>query len=117
MHSRTGEAAAEAGLDAACPGHAARSCSARCRLPPSRPPPATRGTEQPSRKVGQILFTALLGTGEVAGRYRASAALAAERGRQLRVVLQIGSLELAGLLWEAMRDKGTGAYGPSKAAK
>jgi hypothetical protein len=29
-------------------------------------------TEQPVREVGQVLFAGLLGTGEVAGRYRAS---------------------------------------------
>src|SRR5580704_11172103 len=34
-------------------------------------------TEQPVRDVGQILFAGLLGAGEIAGRYRAAAALAA----------------------------------------
>jgi hypothetical protein len=33
-------------------------------------------TEQPVREVGQVLFAGLLGTGEVAGRYRAAAAVA-----------------------------------------
>src|SRR5215472_11816283 len=36
--------------------------------------------ESPVREIGQLLFSALLGSGDVAGRYRASAALATERG-------------------------------------
>ena len=46
-------------------------------------------TEQPVREIGEVLFAGLLGTGEVAGRYRASAAVAALRGEGLRVVLRI----------------------------
>jgi hypothetical protein len=42
-------------------------------------------TEQPVREVGELLFSGLLGTGEVAGRYRAAAAEAALRGEGLRV--------------------------------
>jgi hypothetical protein len=53
---------------------------------------------------------ALLGAGEVAGRYRAAAAVAAERGEGLRVVLRIDSPALAGLPWEAMYDQAAGAY-------
>jgi hypothetical protein len=56
------------------------------------------------------LFAALLGIGEVAGRYRASAALAAERGEPLRVVLRIDDPALAGLPWEAMYDEAAGEY-------
>jgi len=67
-------------------------------------------TEQPVREVGQVLFTRLLGTGEVAGRYRAAAAVAAERGEGLRVVLRIDTPALAGLPWEAMYDQAAGAY-------
>jgi CHAT domain len=67
-------------------------------------------TERPLREVGQMLFTGLLGTGEVAGCYRAAAAVAAERGQGLRVVLRIGSPALATLPWEAMYDDATGAY-------
>jgi len=67
-------------------------------------------TEQPVREVGQVLFAGLLGTGEVAGRYRAAAAVAAERGEGMRVVLRIDSPALAGLPWEAMFDQATGAY-------
>ena len=65
---------------------------------------------QPIREVGEALFTALLGTGEVAGLYRASAALAASRGQVLRVVLRMDSPALADLPWEAMFDKATESY-------
>ncbi|HXL90647.1 MAG TPA: CHAT domain-containing protein [Streptosporangiaceae bacterium] len=67
-------------------------------------------SEQSIREVGQALFKALLGTGEVAGRYRAAAAVAAERQESLRVVLRIDDPALAGLPWEAMYDDGAGAY-------
>ena len=60
--------------------------------------------ERPVREIGQTLFSALLGSGDVAGRYRASAALAAERGQGLRVVLRADTPALAGLPWEAMYD-------------
>ncbi len=66
--------------------------------------------EQLVRGAGQELFAALLGTGEVAGRYRAAAAVAAERGEGLRIVLRIDTPELAGLPWEAMYDQAAGAY-------
>jgi WD40 repeat protein len=62
------------------------------------------------REVGQVLFSALLGAGEVAGRHRASAAVAAERGQDLRVVLRIDDPVLAGLPWEAMYDEAAGSY-------
>jgi WD40 repeat protein len=61
--------------------------------------------EQAIREVGQALFKALLGTGEVAGRYRA-----AERDEDLRLVLRIEDPVLAGLPWEAMYDDGIGTY-------
>jgi WD40 repeat protein len=67
-------------------------------------------TEQPVREVGELLFVGLLGAGEVAGRYRAAAAVAAMRGEGLRVVLRIDSPALAGLPWEAMYDQAAGAY-------
>jgi WD40 repeat protein len=73
----------------------------------------TRGVpdaEQLLRETGQLLFAGLLGAGGIAGCYRASAALAAERGEELRVVLRIGDPALAGLPWEAMFDHETGAY-------
>ena len=67
-------------------------------------------TEQPVREAGQVLFAGLLGAGEVAGRYRAAAAVAAVRGEGLRVVLRIDTPALAGLPWEAMYDQAAGAY-------
>ena len=67
-------------------------------------------TEQPVREAGQALFAGLLGTDEVAGRYRAAAAVAAERGEGLRVVLRIDTPALASLPWEAMFDQAAGAY-------
>ena len=66
--------------------------------------------ERPVREVGEELFGALLGTGEVAGRYRASAALAAAGELTLRVVLRIDVPELAALPWEAMYDRVAGGY-------
>ncbi len=70
--------------------------------------------ERPVREIGQTLFSALLGSGDVAGRYRASAALAAERGQGLRVVLRADTPALAGLPWEAMYDGTAGAYVPAR---
>jgi hypothetical protein len=67
-------------------------------------------TEQVLRNVGRELFTTLLGTGEVAGRYRASTAVAREREQRLRVVARIDSPVLAGLPWEAMYDEALGGY-------
>jgi sugar lactone lactonase YvrE len=62
------------------------------------------------RDTGQALFAALLGAGEVAGRYRASAALAEERDESLRIALRIDAPELAGLPWEAMYDPSVDGY-------
>ena len=67
-------------------------------------------TERPVREVGEVLFAGLLGAGEVAGRYRAAAAVAAERAEGLRVVLRVDDPVLAGLPWEAMYDLAAGAY-------
>jgi hypothetical protein len=66
--------------------------------------------EQDLRAAGQELFTALLGAGEVAGRYRAAAAVAAGHGQALRIVLRIDDPVLAALPWEAMYDSTAGAY-------
>src|SRR5689334_13715016 len=66
-------------------------------------------TEQPVREVGQVLFAGLLGAGEVAGRYRATAAVAAVLGVGLRVVLRIDTPAPAGLPWETMFDQATEA--------
>ena len=70
--------------------------------------PILHRTEKPIREVGEALFTALLGTGQVAGQYRASAALAARAEQALRVVLRIDTPELAELPWEAMYDPAVG---------
>ena len=67
-------------------------------------------TEQPIREAGELLFAALLGTGEVAGRYRAAAAVAALHGQGLRLVLRIDTPALVGLPWEAMYDQAAGTY-------
>jgi hypothetical protein len=67
-------------------------------------------TERTLREIGQELFSALLGSGDVGGRYRASAALASERGEGLRVVLRVDTPALAGLPWEAMYDAVAGGY-------
>ena len=67
-------------------------------------------TERPLREIGNMLFSALLGSGDVAGRYQASAALAAERGDGLRVVLRVDTPALAGLPWEAMYNTAAGGY-------
>jgi WD40 repeat protein len=68
----------------------------------------TRGLsaeESQLRAAGRELFRALLGTGEVIGRYRA-----AERDDDLRIVLRVSDPVLAGLPWEAMYDEGAGGY-------
>jgi len=67
-------------------------------------------SEQLLRSTGQALFAGLLGADGIVGCYRASAAVAAERGEDLRVVLRIDDPALAGLPWEAMFDHEAGAY-------
>jgi WD40 repeat protein len=61
--------------------------------------------EERLRTAGRDLFRALLGTGEVIGRYRA-----AERDDDLRIVLRVSDPVLAGLPWEAMYDEAAGGY-------
>jgi CHAT domain len=67
-------------------------------------------TEKPVREMGRVLFRSLLGTGEVAGQYRAAAAVAAGRGQRLRITLRIDAPEIAALPWETMYDDAAGAY-------
>ena len=67
-------------------------------------------TERQVRDIGEVLFAALLGAGEVSGLYRASGAMAKDREEGLRVVLRIDSPALAGLPWEAMFDQAFGTY-------
>jgi WD40 repeat protein len=66
--------------------------------------------ERSLRDVGLVLFSALLGEGDVARLYAAAAAVAAEQGQGLRVVLRIDDPLLAGLPWEAMYNDGAGEY-------
>jgi len=66
--------------------------------------------ERPLREVGAMLFSALLRIGEVGGRYTTAAALAADQGQGLRVMLRTDSALLAALPWEAMYDDVVGAY-------
>jgi hypothetical protein len=110
VHSAAGEASAAVTLDAE-PLLARREELQRAVLASSV---LTRRlldeNERTVREVGQVLFSALLGAGEVHGRYRAAAAVAAERQEGLRVVLRIDDPVLAGLPWEAMYDDGAGTY-------
>ena len=61
------------------------------------------------RDVGQQLFQALF-TGPVYGMYRASMAMAQQRGTRLRVVLRLTAPKLAALPWETLFDPETGTY-------
>lgn len=66
--------------------------------------------ERPLREVGEELFAALFSSPAVGGRYRASLAVAQERGESLRVVLRLNAPELAPLPWEAMYDAESGSF-------
>lgn len=65
--------------------------------------------EQPLRQTGQELFEALF-AGSVGSIYRASLAVARERGTRLRLVLRLAAPELTVLPWEAMWDPELEAY-------
>ncbi|MEU5048937.1 CHAT domain-containing protein [Streptomyces sp. NPDC021096] len=78
----------------------ASSVAARRVVPPG---------EEPVRQVGQQLFKALF-AGPVYGTYRASLGVAQERRERLRIVLRLGSPELALLPWETLFDPEAGAY-------
>jgi hypothetical protein len=62
------------------------------------------------REVGRRLFDALLSPLAISGVYRASSAVAAERGEPLRIVLRTSAPELAALPWESMFDTAAGTY-------
>jgi CHAT domain-containing protein/WD40 domain-containing protein len=62
------------------------------------------------RQIGQTLFWALLGSPAIAGRYRASLALAEQREKKLLVVLRFDISALARLPWELMYDEEKEAY-------
>ena len=66
--------------------------------------------ESSVRDVGQRLFEALFSQHDVGGVYRASRALADERGDPLRIVLRIDAPELAAMPWESMFDASAGSY-------
>jgi tetratricopeptide (TPR) repeat protein len=70
---------------------------------------ALSAIEGPVRSVGETLFRALFDEGVYAA-YKASLAVAAERGTQLRVVLRTRPAELAALPWEMLYDPEAGAY-------
>ncbi|GAA1057698.1 hypothetical protein GCM10017608_01000 [Agromyces luteolus] len=61
------------------------------------------------RDVGERLFAAAF-RGEVAAEYRTSAAIAAERGSDLRLALRLTAPELAALPWETLYDPSSGTY-------
>ena len=109
LDSPAGQGAAEVVLDVGAL-LAGRERFEKTLLLSGMPTRADLAAEEPIRGAGKSLFDALLGTGEVAGRYRAAVAVTDERGEQLRIVLRIGAPELAVLPWEAMYDTETGAY-------
>jgi CHAT domain len=110
VRSPAGEASAEVGLDAG------RLLAGRARFEEGLLASGLTtfrdltAEERAVREAGRALFTALLGTGEVAGLYRASAALADVRDEGLRIVLRLDAPELARLPWEAMYDPGAGGF-------
>jgi WD40 repeat protein len=110
VRSSAGEASASVALDVA--GLAGQRVQVQQAVLASAIPTrrVLSAGEQVIQRVGKELFTALLGTGEVAGRYRASQAMAAERSQHLRLVVRIDSPQLAGLPWEAMYDEALGVY-------
>jgi tetratricopeptide (TPR) repeat protein len=65
--------------------------------------------EKPLRAVGSQLFQALF-AGPVGSTYRASRAVAWDRGDKLRVVLSITAPELAVMPWEALYDDELTSY-------
>jgi CHAT domain len=61
------------------------------------------------QSLGAGLFRTVFG-GAVGGAYRTSAAVAAERGGNLQLVLRLTAPELAALPWETLFDTETGRY-------
>jgi hypothetical protein len=108
--SPAGEASTEAGLDVAALLAGRAEFEQALLVSGVAARQVLTWAERSVREVGQTLFTALLGTGEVAGLYRASAALADANEKELRIVLRLDAPELAGLPWEAMYDPGVGRY-------
>jgi hypothetical protein len=110
VRSPAGEASAEASLDAGLLLRGRAQFQETLLVSGVAARQVLTEAERGVRETGRALFAALLGSGEVAGRYRASAALAEERDEELRIVLRLDAAELAGLPWEAMYDPGTGGY-------
>ncbi len=109
VRSPAGEASATVRLDV--PELLARRAEIeRLVLASARRSSVPAEAERPLRDIGNLLFSALLGSGDVAGRYQASTALAVERADGLRVVLTVDDPALAALPWEAMYDKAIGGY-------
>ena len=67
-------------------------------------------SEASVRGVGRRLFDALFSQQALAGVYRASCAVAVERGETLRMVLRVNAPELAVLPWESMFDEAADSY-------
>src|SRR5207249_2496646 len=67
-------------------------------------------SEASVRGVGRRLFDALFSQQALAGVYRASCAVADERGEPLRMVLRVNAPELAALPWESMFDDAADSY-------
>ena len=61
------------------------------------------------QSTGATLFDAIF-VGEVAATYRASRAVAADRGRGLQIRLRLGAPGLAALPWEMLYDRDSQAY-------
>jgi hypothetical protein len=109
LRSPAGEASAEITLDVESL-LARRNQLARAVLKSGEGGRSALRQERLLREHGQVLFSALLGAEKVAGRYTASAALAAESEQGLTVVLRTETPTLASLPWEAMYDAATGGY-------
>jgi hypothetical protein len=71
---------------------------------------AVHMVERTVQNVGRVLFTALLGTGDVVASYRATRHLADAQGHRLRIVLRIDDPALAALPWEMMYDPLSDTY-------
>ena len=65
--------------------------------------------ERPLREIGTQLFAALF-SGPIGSTYRASLAVARDRGQGLRVVLRLTASELAVMPWEALYDTELESY-------
>lgn len=110
LRSEAGEASAIVELDVEAQRRDRAELEQAVLSSSSADPAALALAECRLRDIGEVLFSAVLGTGEVAGRYRASAALAARQGEPLRVVLRADTPDLASLTWEAMYDAASGGF-------